>query len=129
MKKTFLFDRFVFLLGGILGLCIVCGLIVLFLCIHQQKRKKISKNGSTDTLKTNSDHFPAQPSVRVSDTNSCLYYPASQTRTLYYNDETTGIYSVQGKETSSFYQMEFWFDCRKEKFRLFRFWYAINDFK
>jgi hypothetical protein len=84
---------FIVILGGIIGLCIVFGLITLFICIHQQRRKQRSKNGSTDTLKTNSDH----PSVRVSDTNSSVTYPINQTRTLYYNDETIGIYSIHGK--------------------------------
>jgi hypothetical protein len=67
-------------LGAILGLCFVAGLIGLFICIQQRRRKAKSKNGSTDTLKANSngnqiEHFHATP-VRVVDTNSCLYYPA-----------------------------------------------------
>jgi len=66
-------------------------LIGLFICIHQQKQKDKSKNSSINTLKINSIS-----SVRVSDTNSCLYYP----RRLYYNDETTGVYSIQGEKNS-----------------------------
>jgi hypothetical protein len=70
-------------LGAILGLCIVAGLIGLFVCIQQRRRKRQSKNGSTDTLKANStgcpiDNYHATP-VRVVDTNSCLYYPATTT--------------------------------------------------
>jgi plastocyanin domain-containing protein len=80
-----------------IGLCIVVGLITLFLCFHQQRQKKKSKNGSMDTLKTSSDHCHSIPSVRVSDTSSSVNYPMNQTRTIYYNDETTGIYSIQGK--------------------------------
>lgn len=58
----------------------VAGLIGLFVCIQQRRRKGKSKHGSTDTLKTNSngghmENFHATP-VRVVDTNSCLYYPA-----------------------------------------------------
>jgi hypothetical protein len=71
------------------------GLIILFIFIHQKRQKNKSKNGSTDTLKTNSEQFH---SVRVSDTNSCFYYPNNQHRGLYYNDETTGIYTIQGKK-------------------------------
>jgi hypothetical protein len=70
---------FVFV-GAILGLCVVAGLIGLFICIQQRRRKGKSKNSSTSTLKTNSngnqiENFHATP-VRVVDTNSCLYYPA-----------------------------------------------------
>ncbi len=87
-----------FLIGVIVGLCIVFGLIGLFICIHQQRRKQKSKNGSTDTLKTTSDHFNGIPSVPVNDTNSCLYYPSNQPRISYYNDEIThGVYSIQRK--------------------------------
>jgi hypothetical protein len=75
----------IFFLGAILGLCFVAGLIGLVICIQQRRRKGKSKNGSTDTLKTNSngnhlENFHATP-VRVVDTNSCLYYP-SQTGTI-----------------------------------------------
>ena len=63
-----------------MGLCIVAGLIGLFICIQQRRRKSRSKNGSTDTLKAKSnsnpiENFHATP-VRVVDTNACLYYPA-----------------------------------------------------
>jgi hypothetical protein len=69
-----------FILGAILGLCIVAGLIGLFICIQQRRRKGKSKNGSTDKLKSSPngnnqiENFHATP-VRVVDTNSCLYYP------------------------------------------------------
>ncbi|CAF3607707.1 unnamed protein product [Adineta steineri] len=88
------------LTGGIIGLCIVFGLIGLFICIRQQRRKQTSKTGSTDTLKTNSENLNGMTSVRVNDTNSCLYYPSNQSRPLYYNDETTGVYSIQQKKSS-----------------------------
>jgi hypothetical protein len=72
-------------LGAILGLCFVAGLVGLYICIQQRRRKSRSKNGSTDTLKANSTghqtgNFHATP-VRVVDTNACLYYPA-QTSTI-----------------------------------------------
>ncbi|CAF1156523.1 unnamed protein product [Rotaria sordida] len=93
-------SEFIFMLiGGILGFCAVFGLIILSICVHQRKYKK-SKNGSTDTLKTNSDNFHSIVPVRVSDTNPCLYYPTKENRTLYFNDETVGIYSIQEKKNS-----------------------------
>ncbi|CAF3212195.1 unnamed protein product [Rotaria sp. Silwood2] len=84
----------------LIGFCIVLGLIILSICIHQRKYKKKSKSGSTDTLKTNSDACHSIVPVRVRDTNSCLYYPTNENRTLYYNDETIGIYSIQDKKNS-----------------------------
>ncbi|CAF1597704.1 unnamed protein product, partial [Rotaria sp. Silwood1] len=93
-------DFILMLIGGILGFCIVFGLIILSIYIHQRKYKKKSKNGSTDTLKTNSDNFHPIVPVRVRDTNPCLYYPRNESRTLYYNDETIGIYSIQEKKNS-----------------------------
>jgi len=67
----------------ILGLCLVAGLIGIFICIQQRRRKGKSKSSSTDKLKPISngnqiEHFHATP-VRVVDTNSCLYYPAQTT--------------------------------------------------
>lgn len=85
-KELFCSLRFLcFCLGAILGLCVVAGVIGLFICIQQRRRKSRSKNGSTDTLKANSnsnaiENFHATP-VRVVDTNACLYYPA-QTATV-----------------------------------------------
>jgi len=76
-------------------------LIGLFICIHQHKQKDQSKNSSTNTIS----------SVRVSDTNSCLYYP----RRLYYNDETTGVYSIQGKKFLIFMtNFNYWFILEKK---------------
>ena len=94
IKRFFLTCR----LGGMIGLCIVFGLIALFLCLHQYKRKHQSKIGSTDTLKTNSEPSHSIPSIRVSDTSSSSFYHSmNPTRGFYYHDETTGIYSIQGK--------------------------------
>lgn len=87
-----------FFLGGIIGSCIVFGLIGLFVCIHQYKRKHQSKIGSTDTLKTTSEPSHSIPSIRVSDTSSSFYHSMNPTRGFYYLDETTGIYSIQGKQ-------------------------------
>jgi len=58
--------------------------------MHQHRDKLREKNSSTDTLKTTQ----SLPTVRVSDANTY----STQTRTLYYNDETAGIYSIQGKK-------------------------------
>ncbi|UJR26198.1 hypothetical protein I4U23_007541 [Adineta vaga] len=101
------------LIGAILGLCVVAGLIGLFICIQQRRRKTKSKHGSTDTLKTNTngnhmDNFHATP-VRVVDTNSCLYYPAQTSKInevranggLFYNPELpNSIYTIQEKKNS-----------------------------
>ena len=122
-KKNILINFFfqnIFLLGGILGLCFVIGVICLFICLHQQICKRKSKNGSTDTLKTNSDNFQTILPVRVTDAKPSLYYPTYQTRISYFNDETTGVYSIQGIKNSEFNCIKY---ClvfhRKEKFILF----------
>ncbi|UJR22794.1 hypothetical protein I4U23_025826 [Adineta vaga] len=85
------------LTGSVFGLCIVLGLIALFVCVHRQRRRVKTKHGSTDTLKTTSDNCNNNSSVRVNETNSCLYYPS---RNLCYNDEHTGVYSLQQKPNS-----------------------------
>ncbi|CAF3969510.1 unnamed protein product [Rotaria magnacalcarata] len=90
----------IILIGGVLGSFIVFGLMILFVCVHHRKYKQKSRSGSTDTLKTNSDNFHSVAPIRVSNTNSCLYYPTNQNRTLYFNDETIGIYSIQDKKSS-----------------------------
>ncbi|CAF0721711.1 unnamed protein product [Rotaria sp. Silwood1] len=108
-------ESILILIGAILGLCFVAGLIGLFICIQQQRRKGKSKNSSINTLKTNLngnqiENFHATP-VRVIDTNSCLYYPAPPSATtineirsngaLFYNQEMpNGIYSIQEKKNS-----------------------------
>lgn len=56
-----------------------------------------------DTLKTNSDNFHSIQPVRVTDTDPRFYDPTKENRTLYYNDETIGIYSIQGKIETSFF--------------------------
>ncbi|CAF3452190.1 unnamed protein product [Rotaria socialis] len=90
----------IILIGGVLGSFIVFGLMILFVCIHHRKYKQKSRNSSTDTLKINSDNFHSVAPVRVSNTNSCLYYPTNENRTLYFNDEAIGIYSIQDKKNS-----------------------------
>ncbi|CAF1291780.1 unnamed protein product, partial [Adineta ricciae] len=84
--------------GSVFGLCIVLGLIVFFICVHRQRRRVKAKNGSTDTLKTTSENGVVNSSVRVNETNPRLYYPS---QAVFYNDEHTGVYSLQQKPNSS----------------------------
>lgn len=81
--------------GAILGLCLVIVLLGLCLCLDHRRRKEKSKNGSTDTLKTNSDQLNSI-SVRVSDT-SPSQLAVVRSKTHYYPHENTGVYSIHGK--------------------------------
>ena len=72
--------------------------MVLFVCVHRQRRRVKAKNGSTDTLKTTSENGVVNSSVRVNETNSRLYYPS---QAVFYNDEHTGVYSLQRKKTKN----------------------------